>query len=107
VPPADLPLVQAGRIHCFEDNGFADTAAQISLLDGVVAVDTSLAHLACALGQRTWILLSHAPDVRWLRGREDSPWYPSARLLRQSRPGEWTQPLQRLASELAALAPSG
>jgi Tfp pilus assembly protein PilF len=106
VPPADLPLVQAGRIHCFEENGFADTAAQISLLDGVVAVDTSLAHLACALGQRTWILLSHAADFRWLRAREDSPWYPGARLLRQARPGDWSLPLQQLASDLAALSAS-
>ena len=103
VPPAEMDLVRSGRISVFEENGFADTAAQIRLLDAVVAVDTSLVHLAGALGQRTWLLLSHAADFRWLVDRADSPWYPRTRLLRQTAPGDWTQPLRQLAAELQQL----
>jgi tetratricopeptide (TPR) repeat protein len=68
---------------------FADTAAVISLLDLVITVDTSVAHLAGALGKPVWILLPVAADWRWLLDREDSPWYPTARLLRQTEAGNW------------------
>ncbi|MEA2952493.1 MAG: hypothetical protein QOJ96_2013, partial [Alphaproteobacteria bacterium] len=87
-----------------EFGDFADTAAVISLLDVVVTIDTSVAHLAAALGKPTWILLPLGPDFRWLLGREDSPWYPSARLFRQQRFGDWDSVIQRVSVEIGALA---
>jgi tetratricopeptide (TPR) repeat protein len=83
-----------------ELDDFADTAAVISLLDVVVSVDTAVAHLAGALGKRVLILLPHAADFRWLRGRDDTPWYPTARLLRQPAFGDWDSVIVRLADEL-------
>jgi hypothetical protein len=68
---------------------FSDTAALISQLDLVISVDTSVAHLAGALGRPAWISLTHAPDWRWLLDRGDSPWYPAARLFRQSDSRQW------------------
>jgi hypothetical protein len=79
---------------------FADTAAVIEQLDLVISVDTSVAHLAGALGKRIWILLPFSADWRWLTGREDSPWYPTARLFRQPKPGDWSAVIARLHSEL-------
>jgi len=83
---------------------FADTAAAIAALDLVIAVDTSVAHLAGALGRPVWMLTPYALDWRWLRDREDSPWYPTMRLFRQRRPREWDDPLMRLSAALAVLA---
>ena len=68
---------------------FADTAAVIGRLDLVITVDTAVAHLAGALARPVWVLLSYAADWRWLRDRDDSPWYPTMRLFRQPRPGDW------------------
>jgi hypothetical protein len=79
----------------------ADTAALISALDLIITVDTAVAHLAGALGRPVWVLLPEAPDWRWLRGRTDSPWYPSARLFRQSERGDWSGVVQKVASALA------
>jgi hypothetical protein len=76
------------RINTPEAN-FADTAALIEVLDLVVSVDTSLAHLSGALGKKTWVLLPFLPDWRWLLGRTDSPWYPTATLYRQPIAGDW------------------
>ena len=90
----------AGR----ELRDFADTAALLEALDLVVTVDTSVAHLAGALARPVWILLPHAPDWRWMLEREDSPWYPTARLFRQPRHGDWGTVLARVQAELAALA---
>jgi hypothetical protein len=70
----------------------------------VISVDTSVAHLSGALCQRTWILLPHLPDWRWLMHRSDSPWYPSARLYRQAQARDWSAPLAQLALDLRALA---
>jgi tetratricopeptide (TPR) repeat protein len=83
---------------------FADTAALIASLDLVITVDTALAHLSGALGKRTWILLPTPGDFRWLLHRDDSPWYPTARLFRQPTPGDWATPLRRLRDELSQLA---
>ncbi len=82
----------------------ADTAALISQLDLVITVDTAVAHLAGALARPTWVLLPFAPDWRWLTSREDSPWYPTARLFRQPRPGDWGSVIDRVRAELAMLA---
>jgi tetratricopeptide (TPR) repeat protein len=83
---------------------FDDTAAAVAALDLVIAVDTSVAHLAGALGRPVWMLTPYALDWRWLRDREDSPWYPTMRLFRQRRPREWDDPLMRLTAALALLA---
>jgi len=71
------------------NENFTDTAALIETLDLVVSVDTSLAHLSGAMGKTTWILLCLLPDWRWLLGRRDTPWYPSATLYRQPVAGDW------------------
>lgn len=70
-------------------NDFGDTAALIANLDLVITVDTAIAHLAGAMGKPVWIMLAKAADWRWLLNRRDSPWYPSAKLFRQDKPGEW------------------
>ncbi|OIQ81139.1 TPR repeat-containing protein YrrB [mine drainage metagenome] len=80
---------------------FSDTAALIETLDLVITVDTSIAHLAGALGKPVWILLPFSPDFRWLLGREDSPWYPSARIFRQQQPGRWEPVLADVRQALA------
>jgi ADP-heptose:LPS heptosyltransferase len=79
---------------------FADTAALISELDLVITVDTAVAHVAGALGKPVWILLPFVADWRWLQDREDSPWYPSARLFRQPAPTNWGSVIKRLREEL-------
>jgi Tfp pilus assembly protein PilF len=77
-----------------------DAAAVIANLDLIISVDTMLAHLAGAMGKPVWTLLSFAADWRWLRGREDSPWYPTMRLFRQRRPGDWNPVLKQVAETL-------
>jgi hypothetical protein len=80
-----------------------DTAAAMMELDVVITVDTATAHLAGALGRPTWALHAHVPDWRWLRDRDDSPWYPTMRLFRQSAPGEWSRPLGEIHAALKEL----
>jgi hypothetical protein len=81
----------------------ADTAAAVELLDLVIAVDTGVAHLAGALGKQVWILLPFNSDWRWMINRTDSPWYPTARLFRQPKRGDWQTVLERVRSELIGL----
>jgi tetratricopeptide (TPR) repeat protein len=82
---------------------FAETAALVSCLDLVITVDTSVAHLAAALGRPTWILLPHTPDYRWLLDRDDSPWYPTVRLFRQTATREYAGVIDRVRDELRAM----
>lgn len=89
------------------DNGegaFLDTAAAMRNLDLVITSDTSIAHLAGALGLRVWTLLSTMADVRWLLDREDLPWYPTMRLWRQQHIGQWSPVFSRIAAELSTLS---
>jgi len=81
---------------------FADTAALAEEVDLVIAVDTSIAHLAGAMGKPVWVLLPFAPDWRWLLGRSDSPWYPTMRLFRQPKPGDWESVFAAVREQLAA-----
>jgi tetratricopeptide (TPR) repeat protein len=95
-------LDQAGMIDLTADlTDFAETAALVSCLDIVISVDTSVAHLAGALGRPTWILLPCSPDFRWLLDRDDSPWYPTMRLFRQSASRDWDELVDRVRAELA------
>ncbi len=84
---------------------FADTAAIVANLDLVISVDTAVAHLAGAMGRPTWMLVPHVPEWRWLLDREDTPWYPTMRLLRQAAPGDWHELMNRVIGELAAFTP--
>jgi len=83
-----------------EFSDFTDTAATIAKLDLVISIDTSVAHLAGAMGKPVWLMLPQIADWRWLLQKEDSPWYPSMRIFRQHRPGDWEAVIKRLAAEL-------
>ena len=87
----DSSTVRASNIKNYSDLlvDFEETAALCDLMDLVICVDTSVAHLAGALGKKTWILLPYAPDWRWMLGRTDSPWYSSVKLYRQQSTGDW------------------
>jgi ADP-heptose:LPS heptosyltransferase len=86
-----------------ETRSISDTAALVCNLDLVITVDTMIAHLAGALARPVWTLLSHAPDWRWQRVRDTSPWYPTMRLFRQTRPGDWVSALQQVRRALEGL----
>ena len=88
-------------VHANHLRDFAETAALVSELDLVISVDTSVAHLAGALGVPTWILLQFSSDFRWLRKRTDSPWYPTVRLFRQAERNAWPPVIAAVAAELA------
>lgn len=84
-----LPALPMIHTHDAFIGDFADTAALVELMDLVITVDTSVAHVAGAMGKPVWIMLPVAPDWRWLLDREDSLWYPNVRLFRQDQPGDW------------------
>ena len=92
-----LPMV---RTFASDLTDFADTAALVSLMDVVITVDTSVAHLAGALGKKVWILLPYVPDWRWLLDRSDSPWYDSATLFRQPKIGDWASVIDTVRQRL-------
>jgi hypothetical protein len=93
------PVIDWGQ----EFSDFAATAAAIMTLDLVITVDTAIAHLAGALGKKVWVLLPFYADWRWLIARDDSPWYPTARLIRQERPKDWQRVIERLREEISAM----
>jgi hypothetical protein len=105
---ADRAVLAAMPIFRLENAlaDFADTAGVIAALDLVIAVDTAVAHLAGALDKPLWLMLPAIGDWRWLTGRADSPWYPSARLFRQPQIGDWQSVMADIARELALFAPS-
>ena len=94
----DHTALENSSVHFFGEalNDFSDTAALCSLMDFVVSVDTSIVHLAAALGKKMVVLLPFAPDWRWLLERSDSPWYPTIKLLRQDAMDDWESVLQKL-----------
>jgi tetratricopeptide (TPR) repeat protein len=100
--PGDTSILERTRIvdPTADLTDFAETAALLCCLDLVITVDTSVAHLAGALGRPTWLLLPHTPDYRWMLDRDDSPWYPTLRLFRQSERRDWAEVLDRMRSEL-------
>jgi len=85
---------------------FVETAALLRCLDLVITVDTSVAHLASAMGCPTWVMLPFVPDYRWLLDRDDSPWYPTIRLFRQDATRDYAPVLDRVRTELMAFEPS-
>ena len=97
----NIPINLADQLH-----DFSDTAALIENLDLVITVDTSVAHLAGALGKPVWILNRFNGDWRWLIDREDSPWYPTAKIYNQKAPGDWDEVVQRVKVDLQALVDS-
>ena len=103
--PGDKTILEQSDIldltHHLTD--FAETAALVSSLDLVITVDTSVAHLAGALGRPTWILLPYTPDWRWLLDRDDSPWYPTVRLFRQDETRDYGDVVARMRNELVAM----
>ncbi len=103
--PQDLAMLQTSRVTDWGQNftDFYAAAAAVMTLDLVITVDTAIAHLAGALGKPTWILLPFYADWRWLTGREDSPWYPTARLFRQKKRGDWAEVIERVGTELKSL----
>jgi hypothetical protein len=99
---ADAPALAPLNVHDALIEDFCDTAALVALMDLVVTVDTAPAHLAGALGVPVWVLLQYGADFRWLSGRTDSPWYPTARLFRQPRYGDWAAVLAQVNAALRA-----
>ena len=99
------PLAAESRVANIggELDDFNDTAAALALCDLVIAVDTAAAHLAGAMGRPVWVLVPYAPDWRWTREGETTPWYPTARLFRQTSLGDWDGVIARVAEELGRL----
>jgi protein O-GlcNAc transferase len=103
-----LAMVEASIVDLrYEIGDMADTAALMAHLDVVIAVDTSVVHLAGALGRPTWLLLPFAPDWRWMMEREESPWYPTMRLFRQTERNGWEPVVERLRAALVEELASG
>jgi ADP-heptose:LPS heptosyltransferase len=99
----DLPLASGiGNLimHSESFTDFAETAALMAQMDLIITSDTSVAHLAGALGCPTWLLCSWNPDFRWMLERSDSPWYPGMRLFRQSGLDDWSSAIEQVAAEL-------
>jgi hypothetical protein len=105
--PADADLLSRDSriLHLGGELGdFAETAALLSAVDHVVCVDTSVAHVAGALGRPAIVMLPFQPDWRWTLDRERSPWYPALKLVRQPAPGDWASVVGRVRDELSAVS---
>ncbi len=102
---APFPVEDLGAALDPSGGAFTDSAAAMMALDLVIVSDSAVAHVAGALGRPVWVILPLTPDWRWLLGRDDTPWYPTMRLYRQQRLGEWDEPFGRIARDLAAQLP--
>lgn len=108
---ADLP--EGEKIETLGDDfdsgpdAFIDTAAVMNNLDLIITVDTSIAHLAGALGRPTWVALKQVPDWRWMLDREDTPWYPTMRLFRQNERDDWGRVFSKIEKSLRKLVAEG
>jgi len=109
ITPEDAVALQGWAIpqHSDEQNDFADAAALIMAMDLIITVDTAIAHVAGALGRPVWLMLPFAAEWRWLLDREDSPWYPTMRLFRQTEPGGWAGVVSRIGAALDRLPKDG
>jgi tetratricopeptide (TPR) repeat protein len=103
----EFPVETLGDDFDAGRDAFVDTTAVMQSLDLVIAPDTSIAHVAGALGRPVWVALKHVPDWRWMLGRDDSPWYPTLRLFRQTEAGNWQDVFMRIKAALVPLAASG
>ena len=106
IPDQDKRVIESmPKITCLGDklSDFADTAAVIENLDMVIGVDSAVAHLAGAQGKPVWIMLRHSGEWRWLLERSDSPWYPTAQLFRQKKPGDWAGVVSDITQQLQTL----
>jgi hypothetical protein len=109
LPDGEVALFQSTGVPSFLGErlaDLADTAAIIAMLDLVITIDTSIAHVAGALGKPMWVLLPFSSDWRWQRHRSDSSWYPTARLFRQPAPGDWQAVVAQVAGALRELHPA-
>jgi hypothetical protein len=97
--PSDVSVLDGSS----NDRDLAETAALMATLDLVITTDTCVAHLAGAMGKPVWILLPHLSDWRWMQRTETTPWYPTARLFRQSAPGDWDGVMERVTGQLREL----
>jgi hypothetical protein len=105
IKDGDLDAVQLNQIKHFGGDlkDFTDTATLCDLVDVVISVDTSVAHLSGSLQKPTWVLLPFSPDWRWLLNRDDSPWYPSVKLYRQTSLGDWKTVFNKISTDLSKL----
>jgi hypothetical protein len=98
--PSGMIVETLGDDFDATSDAFIDTAAVMQNLDLVITCDTAVAHLAGALGRPTWLVLKHVPDWRWLLDRSDTPWYPTLRLFRQTKSGDWPGPFAAIEAQL-------
>ena len=99
-----FPLETLGPDYDAGPDAFVDAAAVMANMDLIITCDTSVCHLAGAMGRPVWVVLKWFADWRWMRDRQDSPWYPSMRLFRQSRPNDWAEVMDRVTASVTALA---
>ena len=101
--PADITIEKISEDFDNGENAFLDTAAIMKSVDLIITSDTSLSHLAGALGLPNWLLLKRIPDWRWMLDRSDSPWYPNHKLFRQKKIGDWLSVFDEVENEIKLL----